>query len=181
MVINRAGALAGSLAIVGGAFVMWPAGDPVRAQQPSVSGPSTVHSIKVTLAPSTPGGADCQLRDPLPQTAGVYPKDTVTFNLENGCGIEATISISDFKLVQPVKGTARLFDPIAKWPLDVTLGPRTASNARNRVDAVVSGEGWQDDQDEYAFEYSISLKGSGSGGTVEKPGTIRLCRRPPCT
>ena len=66
MVINRAGALAGSLAIVGGAFVMWPAGDPVRAQQPSVSGPSTVHSIKVTLAPSTPGGADCQLRDPLP-------------------------------------------------------------------------------------------------------------------
>ena len=100
---------------------------------------------------------------------------------EASASLEAGLERGDFKLVQPVKGTARLFDPIAKWPLDVTLGPRTASNARNRVDAVVSGEGWQDDQDEYAFEYSISLKGSGSGGTVEKPGTIRLCRRPPCT
>jgi hypothetical protein len=136
-----------------------------------------VHSIKVTLAPSKPGGSDCGLRDPLPQTAGVYPKDTVTFNLENGCGMEATISIS----VQPVKGTARLFDPIAKWPLDVTLGPRTAGNARTRVDAVVPEDGLPEGQDESVFEYSVSLKGSGSGGTVQKPGTIRLCRRPPCT
>jgi len=169
MVINRAGALAGALTIGGCAFLMWTAGGLVRAQQRAVSGSATVHSIKITLAPSQPSAGDCVLRPPLPERSGVYPKDTVTFNVENGCAMDATISISNFNLT---KGTVRLFDERATWPRDVPV----ASNSRERVDVMVAGEDWKDERDELEFEYTISLKGSPG-----VPGVVKMCRRPPCT
>lgn len=175
MVINRAGALAGPLAIVGGSFVLWLPGIPVFAQRPAVAGASSVHSIKISLAPSAPGGADCQLGDPLPQTAGVYKSDTVRFNVENGCETEATISISNFTLEPPAKGTIRLFDTAATWPRDIAVAPLS----REHADAPVLGGSWEGEEDRYIFHYTISLKSPGAGGT-KKPGRIVMCRRPPC-
>jgi hypothetical protein len=173
MALKRVVFVLGGLAIAAGAVLMWRPGVDLRAQGTGASTTATTHSIKVTLAPSAAGEKNCRLGTLVPQEAGVYASDTVTFNVENACETDATVSISDFTVVPPATGTARLFRETEKWPRDIPVPGR----GRRHIDTGVIREALGAD---YCFEYRVTLKGPPAPGVPGLSGRACLCRIPPC-
>lgn len=171
MALNRAIGVFGGLAILGGVVALSVPSITVSGQRATAAASRTTHSIKVTLAPG-PGEKGCQVRQPGPETAGVYPSDTVRFNVENGCKSDATVSIGNFQLAKPPGGTARLFSEKESWPKTVPV----PSEDRRHLDVTVAGEPLSGGP--YLFEYQVTVGGGPKPAGVG--GTVYLCQRPPC-
>ena len=163
----------GTLAVLVGALTLVSSGTAVEAQQQQPAAGAAVHTIKITLAPSAPSEKDCRIRPPSPQTAGVYPGDTLIWNVENGCETEATVSIGDLTLIEPKTGSALLLRKGEKWPAPINVPAKGRRDVRVRVsDDAVRDPG-------FVFEYPVSLKVEATA-PYSVLGRIGLCRQPPC-
>ena len=146
-----------------------------QAQQAGSSPPPTTHSIKVAVV-NSPGGNGCELYPLSPDEAGVYPSDTVVFNVENGCDTKATVVFSNFRLVSP-KGELRLFqDPLE----NVAVGP----GERRHLSRVVQVK-LEQLKEPHKFAYTVEILGAKAvrgpaSSYIGQGGIIYICSQPPC-
>lgn len=170
MAFNRVAILGGLVIIAGVVLTPW-RGIVIRAQPGEASPYPTVHSIKVSLAPSAPDGDDCQIRL-IPDAAGVYPADTIRINVENGCKENRDIIIRDFRVIEPDKGSVRLFGG-ETTPKMVPLRSGESRYLALQVDKDQPGLARP-----HVFEYTVEFRGPRPTGSVK--GTVCFCRQPPC-
>jgi hypothetical protein len=172
------------LAILGGIFWTSVSRNALRAEQAGGTSSRTFHSIKVTLVNSK-GESGCEFYSLSPLEAGVYPGDTVVFNVENGCTASATVSFTDFKLVSPKDELTRLFrDSDSLKSLEkLTVKP----GERRRIDLTPVQVKPDQLKEPHKFEYTVRMlepakapRGPAPQSLTLPDGTIYYCQKPPC-
>jgi hypothetical protein len=138
---------------------------PASPQTPSAGSPQlpqkTTHSVKVDLDDT---GTGCTVQKVSPEAIGLYPGDTLVWNIENACSAESKVTIA--------------LDPTKRLPIKAATGTMSVPmNGRARLTMEAT-----DLPDGVDFVCGpIDCKASGLPPEVcEKLQPICTCRQPPC-
>jgi hypothetical protein len=143
-----------------------------QTQAPLTTAAKTTHSIKITLSDGEKG---CEIKSISPETPGVYPDDSVIWNVESTCKTDAKVTIGEVRQVEPKEAQRALFVDGEKWQGTVQV----PAGSRAQFGAHVSPTPFRSD-DPHHFRYDITVRLEPPNVAPPSKLSPVCCARPPC-